>query len=211
MLRQLLLPGLLLIGASTTHAQIVAVREHGEVVYVQDDRYSHLSPDRAGSRRKTARRHPPPALATLADAAARQYRLDPRLLEALIAIESGWETMAVSRRGASGLMQLMPQTAAQYGARRPLDPQENLLAGARYLQDLIARYHGDLERALAAYYAGPATIDRLPVPIADTAFSHYVRNVLDSYFAADDGRGQSRAAPIFAVADERGQLWYTNQ
>jgi hypothetical protein len=210
-LRQLLLPGLLLVAAVTAHGQIVAVREHGVVVYIQDDRAPGARQAQAATRHEISRRHPPAALGSLVDAVARQHRLDPRLVQALIAIESGWKTMAISRRGASGLMQLMPPTAAHYGARHPLDPEENLLAGTRYLQELIVRYRGDLERALAAYYAGPAAVDRLREPVADTAFSHYVRTVLDRYFATPDEHAPSGAPRIFAVADERGQLWYTNQ
>jgi len=86
--------------------------------------------------------------------AAREQNLDQALLQAVIAVESGYDPQAVSSEGAVGLMQLMPATARRYGASNRYDPEENIQAGARYLRDLIDHFHDDLSLALAAYNAG---------------------------------------------------------
>jgi soluble lytic murein transglycosylase-like protein len=90
--------------------------------------------------------------------AAQEHRVSPALVKAVIAAESAFDPTAVSRAGAQGLMQLMPQTAADLGVRDPLEPRQNVHGGAGYLRELIDRY-GDLNRALAAYNAGPTVVD----------------------------------------------------
>lgn len=90
---------------------------------------------------------------------AEREGLTPDLLRAVIEKESSRLPCAVSRKGAQGLMQLMPETAAELGVRDPFDPAENLSAGARLLRRLLARYGGDLALALGAYNAGPAWVD----------------------------------------------------
>lgn len=118
---------------------------------------------------------------TLIAEAAAQYRLDGLLLAAVVEAESGYDPRAVSPRGARGLMQLMPATAAHYGAAEPADPRANVRAGARYLRDLLRRFDDDLELALAAYNAGPANVTRyggVP-PFRET--TRYVDRVLRIY------------------------------
>jgi len=95
----------------------------------------------------------------LIDEVARQHRLPPALVKAVIAAESAFEPQAVSRAGAQGLMQLMPTTAARMGVVEPFEPLQNVHGGAGYLRSLVDRY-GDLTRALAAYNAGPKAVDR---------------------------------------------------
>lgn len=95
----------------------------------------------------------------LIDETARVYRLPPALVKAVIAAESAFDPRAVSNRGAQGLMQLMPQTAASLGIENPLEPASNVRGGTGYLRAMIDRY-GDLTRALAAYNAGPTAVDR---------------------------------------------------
>jgi soluble lytic murein transglycosylase-like protein len=90
----------------------------------------------------------------LIDAAARQESLDPALLRAVMRQESGFRPCAVSNKGALGLMQLMPATASELRLANPLDPDQNVRAGAKFLKTLLARYHGDLRLALVAYNAG---------------------------------------------------------
>jgi len=87
-------------------------------------------------------------------------RLDPELVNSLISVESGFNTRAVSRKGAQGLMQLMPETASHLGVTNPFDPQANVDAGTRYLRQLLEQYHFDLVKALAAYNAGPQRVDQ---------------------------------------------------
>lgn len=91
--------------------------------------------------------------------AARRHRLDVALLVAVVSAESAFDPAAVSPKGAMGLMQLMPDTAARFGVERPFDPRENLDGGAAYLRQLLDRFGGDLKLALAAYNAGEGRID----------------------------------------------------
>jgi hypothetical protein len=89
-----------------------------------------------------------------------QHNLDVNLLASVVRAESGGHTAAVSKKGAQGLMQLMPKTAAQLGVNDSLRPEENVAGGASYLDSLLTRYHDNLALALAAYNAGPAAVDR---------------------------------------------------
>jgi soluble lytic murein transglycosylase-like protein len=99
------------------------------------------------------------SVAELADRAADKYGLPRPLVRSVMAAESGFQPQAVSPKGAIGLMQLMPGTAAEFGID-PRDPAQNVDAGARYLRDLLARYNFGLRHALAAYNAGPAAVDK---------------------------------------------------
>lgn len=95
----------------------------------------------------------------LADAAADKYGLPRQLVRSVMSAESGFQTGAVSPKGAIGLMQLMPSTAVTLGVD-PRDPAQNADAGARYLRALLEKYHGALYHALAAYNAGPEAVDK---------------------------------------------------
>ena len=111
---------------------------------------------------------------------ARSFRVDPALVKAVVATESNFEITAVSRVGAQGLMQLMPETAREMGVLAPFKPSENLRGGVRYLREMLDRY-GDTRLALAAYNAGPKAVDRhdgIP-PYPET--KAYVARVLDYY------------------------------
>jgi Transglycosylase SLT domain len=96
----------------------------------------------------------------LLSSAGAQHNLDVNLLASVVRAESGGHTAAVSKKGAQGLMQLMPKTASQLGVGDSLRPDENVAGGASYLDLLLTRYHDNLALALAAYNAGPAAVDR---------------------------------------------------
>jgi soluble lytic murein transglycosylase-like protein len=98
-------------------------------------------------------------LSSLVDAAAHTYGVKANLVYAVIDAESHGDPAAVSRAGAMGLMQLMPETSSQYGVSNPFDPQANVTGGVHYLHDLLERYHGNVSYALAAYNAGPGRVD----------------------------------------------------
>ena len=118
-----------------------------------------------------------------------QHQLHPALIRAVIKAESNFDPRAVSRAGAVGLMQLMPQTAVRMDVRDLYDPEDNVAGGTKYLRQLLDRFHGNLPLALAAYNAGENIVDRyqaLP-PIDETR--QYVRKVLRYYrtFLVRDG------------------------
>lgn len=121
---------------------------------------------------------PEEQIGPLVEEVSKREGLTPDLLRAVIQKESAFLPCAVSRKGAQGLMQLMPATAAQLGVSDPFDPNENIGAGAKLLRQLLERYGGDLGLALGAYNAGPARIDlfgALP-PFAET--QDYVSDIL---------------------------------
>lgn len=131
----------------------------------------------------------------LAIAAARRHGLDPNLVLAVVGVESGFQPDAVSHKGAQGLMQLMPGTARELGVIDAFDPAQNLDGGTRYLRMLVARYGGDLGKALAAYNAGPGAVKRhrgVP-PYRET--HHYIDRVLKRY-----KRARGASAPAAAPA-----------
>lgn len=114
--------------------------------------------------------------------AARATRLEPALIHAVISAESGYNPFALSRKGAAGLMQLMPETARRYGVKNRLDPAQNISGGARYLRDLIRLFNNDLQLAVAAYNAGENAVlragNRIP-PYQETMT--YVPRVMTYY------------------------------
>lgn len=115
-------------------------------------------------------------------AAAKETSLDPALIHAVIATESKHNPRAQSNKGAFGLMQLMPATARRFNVKDRNDPKQNIVAGAKYLRELLTLYKGDLQLTLAAYNAGPAAVKKysnhIP-PYKETI--HYVPKVLKYY------------------------------
>lgn len=99
-------------------------------------------------------------LTPLLDRASLQHQVDTKLLRGVIEQESGFHACAVSPKGAKGLMQLMPATLEQFKVEDAFDPEQNIEAGASFLAQLLEKYKGDLKLALAAYNAGPATVDK---------------------------------------------------
>lgn len=138
--------------------------------------------EQTGQRQRPAAFRPgPSSFDRLIRNTASQLSIDPMLIKSVMHAESAFDPDAVSRKGASGLMQLMPATARRYGVSSIFDPRQNVMGGARYLRFLMDRFEGDLELALAGYNAGENAVDRsggIP-PYAETR--HYVKKVLRLY------------------------------
>jgi soluble lytic murein transglycosylase-like protein len=125
--------------------------------------------------------------------AAQQHHVHPALLFAVMKAESSFNPVVVSKAGAVGLMQLVPETAMRHGVRNLYDTNENVAGGARHLRYLLDRFHGNTRLALAAYNAGERKVDRykqIP-PYKETR--HYVQKVLSYY---RDYRKEARFVPL---------------
>ena len=116
------------------------------------------------------------------ETASKSHNVDVALVHAVITAESGYNPSAVSRAGARGLMQLMPDTAKRFGVQNIMDPTENIHGGVKYLRELLTMFNGNMELAVAAYNAGENAVirngNRIP-PYAETV--NYVPKVLDFY------------------------------
>ena len=120
----------------------------------------------------------PPHIERLVYQLAPQFNVNPKLALAIIAVESNFDTVALSNKNAKGLMQLIPDTARRFGVRNAFDPQQNIRGGMAYLRWLLAYYQGDVRLVAAAYNAGEGNVDKhrgVP-PFAET--QEYVRRVV---------------------------------
>ena len=133
-------------------------------------------------------------IASLVGRSARRHNVDPKLIYAVIRQESNYDPFAVSHKGALGLMQLMPETARRFGVKDIFDPAENVDGGVKLLRHLLDRYDGDPIRALAAYNAGEAAVERYDgVPPYEETLD-YVDRVSRSYAAGRRSVASSAAA-----------------
>lgn len=150
-----------------------------------DERFEPVRVTPAGSRRGPRRAPRVARYDSLISRLGQEHSVEPALVKAVIAAESNFDPKAVSRKGAQGLMQLMPGTARLLGVEDAFEPEQNVSGGTRYLRKMLTRY-GDMTRALAAYNAGPEAVDRyrgVP-PYPET--QDYVDRVLNYYVAYGD-------------------------
>jgi len=114
------------------------------------------------------------------------HGMNPKVIKSIIEVESGFDPLARSPKGAMGLMQLMPETAQELGVSNPWDPTENIIGGTKYISWLLRKYNGNIIKALAAYNAGPNAVDRyggIP-PYQDT--TDYVRDVIARIYGEEN-------------------------
>src|SRR5579871_4648263 len=142
--------------------------------------------------------------------AAERHRIDPALIRAVIETESGWNAAAVSRKGAVGLMQLVPSTAQRFGVKDLFSPKQNVDAGVRYLKALLERYNGNLELALAAYNAGEGAVDRARGVPAFRETRNYVQRVQSLFGSGRLDGAYISARSIRKETDPTGRTIFTN-
>ena len=146
--------------------------------------------------------------------AAARHNVDPNLVRSVIKVESNFNPNAVSRKGAMGLMQLMPETARSLNVSNPFDPEQNVDAGVRHLRKLLDSYGGDVRLSLAAYNAGSGAVARSAGMPRFAETRSYVRRITDLYAGA--GPGGTRVIfnpvhdPVRLERDERGVLHMSN-
>jgi soluble lytic murein transglycosylase-like protein len=144
--------------------------------------------------------------------AAARHNVDPNLVRAVIKVESNFNPNAVSRKGAMGLMQLMPATARELNLTNPFDPEQNVDAGVRHLKHLMESFGGDVRLSLAAYNAGAGAVERSAgIPhIAETR--NYVRRITALYNSGESSGfpGSPAREPIRVGRDAQGVLYFSN-
>lgn len=144
--------------------------------------------------------------------AAQRHNVDANLVRAVVKVESNFNPNAVSRKGAMGLMQLMPQTARQLNVDNPFDPEQNIDAGVRHLKRLMESYGGDIRLGLAAYNAGAGAVARSAGIPRYVETRNYVKRITELYYAGATGPRSSMGyhEPVRMERDARGVLYITN-
>lgn len=225
-----LVAGTWLLLATPSHAQLASyVDAHGKIVFINGDSpklrrgstmrtplaASQAVPPSFASADLSAPATPPDRLDRIVRESAERHQLDPALVKAVISTESGWNPRAVSRKGAVGLMQLIPGTAQRFGVSNPYDPAQNVEGGATYLKSLLDRYNGNLTKSLAAYNAGEGAVDRSGGVPAYPETQQYVRKVTDAYFRPGSGRTSTLWSPprrpVRREVDASGRTVFTNE
>lgn len=203
----------------------------GQIVSYVDERGKRVFTNVETAERKPTKRNPlalpqatprfdrswtiPSDIHNFIDEIAARQGIDPKLVRAIIQVESNWNPLAMSSKGAMGLMQLIPTTATRFGAMNIFDPKQNIAAGTRYLRFLLDLFRGDLHLSLAAYNAGEnAVLQSGGIP-AYRETRDYVEKVTSAY-TVPGGSGHSRmsaasgSSRIYRSVDPSGRVVFTN-
>lgn len=211
----------------------VLVDEHGHKIYINDAPRRPTGLRNQGLRAALATGHsgqaqgvplqglssapeaPAPDFSRLVEQSAGRFQVDPELVHAIIRVESDYNPRAVSRKGAVGLMQLIPATARRFGVKNAFDPKENIEGGVNYLRYLLDLFGDDLPLSIAAYNAGENAVLRSGGIPAFSETRNYVRRVTGLYGTdSPGGSKQNRKGPykdpIRRYVDANGVIHFTN-
>ena len=186
--------------------------EHGHRIFV--NQVEAATPSKYAGRRPALQlAAPPPEISNLVDKTADRMQVDPKLVHAVIQVESGYNPRAVSSKGAQGLMQLMPSTAERFGVQNSFNPKQNIEGGISYLKYLLVLFGGNVPLSVAAYNAGEHAVMRkggIP-PFTETVnYVHRVTNIYGSHAALLPKADAQMSPPIHRTVDEHGVAHYTN-
>jgi hypothetical protein len=199
--------------ASAAEALAVVLDEHGHRVFVNA---SQPAKGRGWFSGSGAARLLAPAseINQLVERTAQRFAVDPQLVHAIIQVESEYNPHAVSRKGALGLMQLLPSTASLLGVRNAFDPKQNIEGGVIHLKNLLEHFGGDIPLSLAAYNSGARTVERSGGIPSIPETKQYVRKVWNLYqpgtSLAPAKWGSPPASPIYRYVDTQGVVHFTN-
>ena len=202
----------LLPGPSSLRAGQIATLtgQNGQIVYVNGTP-ENTQPDFTQAESLFAS---PAGIDSIIDRVSSHYQVDPKLVHALIRVESNYDPSAVSSKGAMGLMQLIPATAQRFGVQNPFDPAQNIQGGVSYLKYLLHLFGGNLPLSLAAYNAGEERVIRSGGIPAIPETEHYVRAITRIYNSKDADSAaaapSARIAPIVRYVDSQGVIHFTN-
>lgn len=190
--------------------------QHGHIIFV-----NATEPPPSPSRSMRVSRWgyvgtPTPEITSLVQKTAGEHQVDPKLVNAIIQVESGYNPRAVSRKGARGLMQLIPSTAARFGVQNSFNPKQNIEGGVTYLKYLLDLFGGNVPLSVAAYNAGEnAVLKKGGIP-AYPETVNYVQRVTGLYNPGPQESSQIQTysepqdAQIYRLVDNRGVVHYTN-
>ena len=192
---------------------IVVVNDKGRPVYINEEDTELRRAARKGGAAAALnlierRKQSMPGIEAHIDKVAEEQRVDPGLVRAVIEVESAWNHRAVSVKGALGLMQLMPATAAKYGVGDAFDPKQNVSGGTRHLRFLLDQFNDDTRLALAAYNAGENAVSRYKgvPPYSETRA--YIQRLETLYGAFKSAVSSGR---IYRTVDSRGRVVFMNE
>ena len=198
---------------------VVLVDEQGRKIYVNTGETTSQVDWMARSFRPGTTGVPgqaPADIDRMVEQTANRLKVDPELVHAIIRVESGYDSQAVSSKGAMGLMQLIPATAQRFGVANPFDPKQNIEGGVNYLKYLLNLFGGNLPLSLAAYNAGEHAVQRSGGIPAIPETQNYVRKITSIYqpgdapIAARTTAKEPPRTPITRSVDEFGVVHFTN-
>jgi Transglycosylase SLT domain/Domain of unknown function (DUF4124) len=185
---------------------------HGHMVYVNVDD----PPAKSSNLRSVILRRPKAEIQKYVEQSAERHKVDPKLVQAVIQVESNYDTQAVSNKGAMGLMQLMPGTAERMGVQNPFDAKQNIEGGVNYLRYLLDLFGGDVSLSLAAYDSGEHTVQRhggVPRIPETVNYVRKVRNLYDPEGTKTHAKAKTESTPavsIYRYVDANGVVHYTD-